>query len=208
MNMLIRKIATGATSVSLLGSIFTIPAFADIQITDNGAHSTSTVSVTVEKNCEVKQKNKTYVESLIDSKASTGGNSANHNTGSSVLVDTGNATSSVGIAVDGGSNTATNPCCCQCDRCDGVGPTSLHDVLISGNGHGSSNHATVSKTKSSYVYQKNKTRVLTLVSSRAKTGKNSASGNTDGGGTVDVKTGNAVSTADVVVTAPSNNLNP
>lgn len=209
MHTLIRKIATGAATAALLSSTFVPPAFAGIEISDNGVDSHNTVVVSVEKNCEVIQKNKTYVESEIDSKASSGGNNANSNTGSSVLIDTGNATSSVTVGVDGGLNSATNPCCCTCDGCGDVGPQSLsHNVVLSGNGDSSVNTATVLKTKSTYVYQKNKTRVRTAVRSRAKTGKNSASNNTDGGGSVAVKTGDADSLVDIQVTAPSNELNP
>jgi hypothetical protein len=78
--------------------------------------------------------------------------------------------------------------------------------LISGNGESSINTATLIKKKTSDVKQRNRTEVGTGVLSKAKTGRNKAKNNT--GGTVDVTTGNAVSTVTVDVFAPSNSLNP
>lgn len=187
----------------LLSSVVTA-AFADVtaEISGNGSDSINNISIESKNECNVSQKNTTSILTEIESSASTGGNTANGNTGADVTIDTGNATSTVGVSVEGGSNTATNPCCCQSNGCDSQ--PAEQTALISGNGESSINSVTLKKKKTSEVKQKNRTEVLTGVLSKAKTGKNKAKNNT--GGTVDVTTGNAVSTVDVSVTAPSNIL--
>ena len=200
------KVGAGIAAASLLLSSVATAAFADVtaDISGNGSGSINSIYIKNKSNCEVYQKNSTAVLTEIESSASTGGNTANGNTGSDVTIDTGNATSTVGVSVEGSSNTASNPCCCKCEGCDSQ--WAEHGALISGNGESSINSVTLKKEKTSKVKQKNKTEVLTGVLSKAKTGKNKAKNNT--GGTVDVTTGNAASTVDVLVTAPSNSLNP
>jgi hypothetical protein len=181
-------------------------AFADVtaEISGNGSGSTNTIYIKNKSNCKVYQKNSTAVLTEIESSASTGGNTANGNTGGDVTIDTGNATSTVGVSVEGSTNTASNPCCCQCGQCESQ--PAEQTALISGNGESSINTATLIKKKTSDVKQRNRTEVGTGVLSKAKTGRNKAKNNT--GGTVDVTTGNAVSTVTVDVFAPSNSLNP
>ena len=200
------KVGAGIVAASLLLSSVATGAFADVtaEISENGAGSINSIYIKHKNKCSVYQKNSTTVLTEIESSASTGGNKANGNTGADVTIDTGNATSTVGVSVEGGSNTATDPCCCQCERCDSQWVE--HGALISGNGESSINSVTLKKEKTSKVKQKNKTEVLTGVLSKAKTGKNKAKNNT--GGTVDVFTGNAVSTVTVDVFPPSNSLNP
>lgn len=210
MNTIVRKITTCVLSGLLLTSLTTSAAFADsAEISGNGSGSVNTISVKNKTECSVYQKNKTEVLTEVDSSANTGGNHASGNTGGSVTVGTGNATSTVTVTVDGSSNSATNPCCCQCNQCDHqleelqLGGNS---ALISGNGESSVNSITVKKKKETSVKQKNSTFVATGVTSKAKTGKNKTNNNT--GGTVDVTTGNSDSTVDVTVHSSSNSLNP
>ena len=205
-NKTIYKVGAGIVTASLLLSSMATAAFADYvaEISGNGAGSTNTIYIKNKSNCNVYQKNSTGVLTEIESSASTGGNKANGNNGGDVTIDTGNATSTVGVSVEGSSNTASNPCCCTCDGCESQ--PAEHTALISGNGEGSNNSVTLKKIKSSEVKQRNRTEVLTGVLSKARTGRNKAKNNT--GGTVDVLTGNAVSNVDVVVAAPSNSLNP
>lgn len=200
------KVGAGIVTASLLLSSMATAAFADVaaEISGNGSGSINNIYIKNKSDCKVYQKNSTAVLTEIQSSASTGGNTANGNTGGDVTIDTGNATSTVGVSVEGGSNTASNPCCCTCDGCESQ--PAEQTALISGNGESSINSVTLKKKKSSEVKQKNKTEVLTGVLSKAKTGRNKAKNNT--GGTVDVLTGNAESTVDVLVTAPSNSLNP
>jgi len=200
------KVGAGIVTVSLLLSSVATAAFADIsaEISENGAGSINSIYIKHKTECSVSQKNSTVVLTEIESQANTGGNTANGNTGSGVTIDTGNATSTVGVSVEGSTNTASNPCCCQCGHCESQ--PAEQTALISGNGESSINSVTLKKKKSSEVKQKNKTEVLTSALSKAKTGKNKAKNNT--GGTVDVLTGNAVSAVTVDVFPPSNSLNP
>ena len=205
MHTLIKRLAVGTVTGLFLTSIAATAAFADVaaEISGNGSGSINNINITNKSKCEVSQKNTTSVLTEIESSASTGGNTASGNTGSGVTIDTGDATSTVGVSVEGGSNTASNPCCCQCQ---GDSHLAAEGALISGNGESTINSVTLKNKKTSEVKQKNKTEVLTGVLSKAKTGKNKAKNNT--GGTVGVTTGNADSTVDVLVTAPSNSLNP
>lgn len=204
MNKIAYKVGAGIVTASLLLSSVATAAFADVaaEISGNGDGSFNSISIKHKTECSVYQKNSTAVLTEVESQANTGGNTANGNTGADVTIDTGNATSTVGVSVEGGSNIASNPCCCSCGSCESQ-PTE-QTALISGNGEDSINTVTLKKKKTSEVKQKNKTEVLTAALSKAKTGKNKAKNNT--GGTVDVTTGNAVSTVDVSVTAPSNTL--
>lgn len=203
---MVKKVTAGIVGGLFLASIAASSAFADVaaEISGNGSDSINNIYIKNKSECNISQKNTTSVLTEIESSASTGGNTANGNTGAGVTIDTGNATSTVGVSVEGSTNTASNPCCCTCGQCESQ--PAEQTALISGNGEGSINSVTLKKKKSSEVKQKNKTEVLTGVLSKAKTGKNKAKNNT--GGTVDITTGNAVSTVDVLVTAPSNTLNP
>jgi len=200
------KVGAGIITASLLLSSVATAAFADVsaEISENGAGSINSIYIKNKSECNVYQKNSTAVLTEIESSASTGSNTANGNTGGDVTIDTGDAASTVGVSVEGSTNTASNPCCCECGQCESQ--PAEQTALISDNGEGSINSVTLKKEKTSKVKQKNKTEVLTGVLSKAKTGKNKAKNNT--GGTVEVKTGDADSFVDVSVTAPSNSLNP
>lgn len=201
---MVRKIAVGAVGGLFLASLAASSAFADVsaEISENGAGSHNSIYIKHKSECSVYQKNKTEVLTEVESQANTGSNTANGNTGGNVTIDTGNATSTVTVDVEGGSNNAINPCCCQCEGCDLHWGTEV--ASISGNGEESVNSVTIKKKKSSSVKQKNETAVLTAVFSKAKTGKNKAKNNTNG--TVEVTTGNASSTVEVTVTSSSNTL--
>lgn len=194
------RVASTIAAGSLLASIFAPSALAngDIEISGNGKDSNNSVVVTSSSNCSVKQKNYTTVELEIASVANSGGNKANSNTGGDVSIDTGKATSEVTVGVTGGSNEATDPCCCQ-------EAIPAQDVTIKGNGDKTTNTAVVTSSKSSKVKQKNSTFLGAAILSKAKSGKNKSNSNT--GGSVGITTDDAKSTVDVTVDAPSNTLN-
>lgn len=202
--MLVKKIAAGVVGGILITSLVATSAFAGhfVEISGNGAWSYNSIRIKNKTECNVYQKNSTLVVTEVDSSASTGGNSASGNTGGDVDIDTGNADSTVIVTVEGSSNTADNPCCCTCDGCD----SSDQEEIISGNGSHSTNSISVKKEKRSSINQNNWTEVYTGVYSKSKTGRNRSNHNT--GGTVDVATGNADSTVDILVTTSSNTLNP
>lgn len=178
-------------------------ANASLEISGNAAGSNNTIDIKSEDNCKVYQSSNTNVETAVYTSASTGGNSASNNTGGNTSITTGDATSVTVVSVVGGSNSATNPCCCslQCPEED-----SSHSAVISGNGVNSDNDIKVNKKKSSEIKQRANTSVGLHLSTKAKTGKNRARNNT--GGTTSVETGKADSTTEVSVLGGSNTLNP
>jgi hypothetical protein len=104
------------------------------------------------------------------------------------------------MTVTGGSNTATDPCCCEKDPCEGGGYT----AKISDNGAFSWNTIGQASISSSLIVQGSSTNVGAMVGAKAKTGKNKAWFNT--GGTTMVKSGNATSSSSLSVSGGSNNL--
>lgn len=197
---------TAALLVSLLMASV-VSADSTLEISGNGAGSNNTIEVKLEENCEVKQTSNTNVEAIIYTSASTGGNSASNNTGGNTSITSGDATAVTTVTVTGGSNTATNPCCCdnQCEECGECG-NGGHSALISGNGANTDNDIKVSKKKNSEIKQRANTSAGLLLNTKAKTGKNRARNNT--GGTTTINTGIADSTTDVSVTGGTNTLNP
>lgn len=194
------KIGAGIATAALLGSSFIPTVFADNEISGNGDGSYNKIKITNNCTQTLSQSNVSTVVNNVSSNASTGGNNANGNTGGDVLVDTGNATSTVTITNYGSSNSATvSPCCCDQHQGESIN-------LISGNGENSTNKIKLNSSKNSSVGQSNVTSLRNRVRSKAKTGKNNANGNTDGSTTV--LTGDATSDITVTNTTPSNTLNP
>jgi len=198
-----KKIAYAAISASLAAFSMTPFAFADttLEIIGNGENSENKIEVTSTCTTHVTQTNGTSATISIGASSNTGGNSANGNTGpGNVKIDTGNATTTVGVNVTGGNNTATLPDCC-CDKCDGNTTES-----IKRNGKDSKNTIKTSSTISQTANQNGGTSAGVGVGAKAKTGKNKANNNTNGN--VDVLTGNAATTVGANVTGGSNTLNP
>lgn len=197
MTNLLRKVSVGVATGALFASLFATAAFAnvDVEIFGNGDNSINNATVDIITSTNITQNNTTNVSPDINSSAKTGNNEASNNTGGNVSIDTGNANSSVNVSV-GGSSNAANITACGCNQ--------TVNTTISGNGVDTLNDALVTKTHVLSASQGNLTTVSGPVRSRARTGRNRANSNTNG--TVNVTTGNAVSTVDVSVTAPSNTL--
>ncbi|PJA00532.1 MAG: hypothetical protein COX78_00420, partial [Candidatus Levybacteria bacterium CG_4_10_14_0_2_um_filter_35_8] len=175
-------------------------AFADsVTIQGNGAKSTNVAGILNINATFVSQNNETVAITLVSSKANTGGNTANGNTGGNVSVDAGNATSTVNTTVRGSTNYAAIPCGCS------EGTT---DIKVKGNGADSTNIAGAANINLSKTRQKNRTFAVTAVRSRARTGGNTANGNTGPGSVTVGTTGNASSTVYTTVGGSSNTLNP
>ncbi|MEK7550737.1 MAG: hypothetical protein AAB535_03050 [Patescibacteria group bacterium] len=199
MNKLTKKLAMGAISATIAMGTFAPMAFAaNLEIIGNGVNSINTIVIANSSDCTVSQKANTNVEALIGASASTGGNTANGNVGGTTSITTGNADAMATMTVNGGTNTATDPCCCTPDP---TTPT----IEISGNGVNTTNDVVVANTKSSTIRQRARTSVGALVKAKAKTGKNTANGNVGTGTTVN--TGVSTSTTDLTVTGGSNTLN-
>ena len=75
-------------------------------------------------------------------------------------------------------------------------------IILSGNGTGSGNTATVAVTQSTFVTQSNNADVTNVVNADADTGGNKASDNT--GGDVSIKTGDSDVTVDIKNTLNQN----
>lgn len=196
-----QKITAAAALGSLAASVFTPIAFADNSVTidGNGAGSTNVAGILNVNATSVSQTNTTAAITLVSSSASTGGNSADGNTGGNVTVDSGNATSTVNTTVGGSVNSANLPCGCSAE------PT---DITVIGNGAGSTNVAGAANINLSRTRQRNRTLAVTAVRSRARTGGNNASGNTGPGSVTVGPTGNSISTVNTTVTGSSNTLTP
>lgn len=191
----VAAVATVAASTLFAGAAMA----ADAEISGNGSGSVNSVTATQTSTEQVGQSNSSVVVTQVSSKASTGGNTANKNTGGDVLVVSGDAASAVDVIVEGGSNNAgVLPCGCPDDASN-----SAH---ISGNGSGSVNLISWLKLKTSSLTQLNTQVVTTGVLNKAKTGKNKANLNT--GGSTTVMSGSSTTGTGVFVGGSSNTVNP
>lgn len=207
MNKLILRLATSAATTALVLGSFAGPAFAvtpadgiTVDVSGNGSGSINGVDVTQSSTVVVSQSNAVDADIYAKTKANTGGNQASGNTGSGgVTITTGDADATTSIAVTGGSNTATVPCKCICNK----GPV---DVTVSGNGNDSINGTSVDSSSTFVANQGNSLKAKIKAKTKAKTGNNIANNNT-GGGTVGIGTGAATSVTGVGITGPTNTLN-
>lgn len=189
-------IATGAVLLNALAPL----ALADTQltITGNGSDPKSTINLSNSSNTTVVQSNNATVNNDVKTNLSTGGNRANDNTGGNVLVDTGNAKSTVNLSTVANSNKANVD---GCSACNGGNVT----VNVSGNGSDSKNRVNLDNSSSTNLFQNNNANVNNNVDTKANTGNNDANRNT--GGDVTVYTGNITSNVDVSTNVNSNVAN-
>ena len=190
----------GATiaTLSLVATLNAPVAFAEnLEISGNGNGSDNTIIVEEPTVTVVEQENHSLILTGAFSSASTGGNTANGNTGGDVTVESGDAKATTKVTVTGSSNEATLPDPCGCEA-------TPPDVLISGNGNNSINLVKVKKPTVTVVGQGNAQFIGTLAGAKAKTGWNTANGNT--GGSTTLTSGNATARTRVRVTGSSNTL--
>ena len=176
------KITTAFATGAVLANALAPMAFAqEVQISGNGSFSDNTVRLNTSSDTTVDQDNYASITNNVDSNASTGGNSADFNTGGDVTIRTGDATNNTEIVNAANLNVAT------VESCNGCGGST--DVLISGNGAFSDNTARVRTDNDVTVRQDNYARIYNDVDADAKTGGNDAGFNT--GGDVTIDTGDA-----------------
>jgi hypothetical protein len=183
MTNLQKKIAAAVTASAIIFQT-ALPVFAtdegtSLLITGNGAESDNDVVVTQVTTTTVSQNNVANISNDVDADADTGGNDANYNTGGSVSVKTGDATTGVGISNTANSNVADIDGCCAVDA----------SVEISGNGYNSDNDAALTLVNDTQVFQNNYANIKNDVDADSDTGDNDANYNT--GGDVWVETGDA-----------------
>ena len=204
MTKLQKKVATAIATGALLFNT-ALPAFADVtlEISGNGADTYNKAEVDVNQNRTVVQSNEANISNNVTATADTGDNDANRNTGGSVSVDTGNATTKVDVSNAANSNEAELECC-EADV----------DVLISGNGDNSTNKVELDVNDPRHhrghddeflgtgIFQENEAKIDNDVTAKADTGDNDANRNT--GGDVSVTTGDAKTTVDILNQANAN----
>lgn len=169
-------IATGAILFSAVS-----PAFAatTLTVTGNGASSENTVTVGQTNTTTVVQNNNANIQNNVSAKAETGDNTASRNTGGNVSVSTGDATSKTAVTNNVNTNVAQTACCAN-------GST---EVTVAGNGDKSENAVGLEQSNTTQVWQNNNANIENNVSAKAETGENKANSNT--GGNVTVKSGDA-----------------
>jgi len=188
------------TKTGMALSVFAMavtPAFADLEIKNNGGSSDSDITVKQQTSERVEQSNLTVVMTGITSLGNTGNVEVKGQTGGTVTVDTGSVMQSNMVTVGGSTNTANVENECGC--------VETPDVLIKGNGEKSKN-----KVKTEYVNKKtalqfNASTVGTGITTVGKTGNNKVSKGTNG--KAKLLTGDVTQMSIVGVTAPSNSLN-
>ncbi len=159
----------------------------DVTISGNGDKSDNYVKVDNDNTTYVKQDNNANVKNNVKSNANTGGNDANHNTGGSVKVTTGDASSTTTVTTNANANVAQVG--------GGNGEGAKFSAMIMGNGDRSDSDIKAYLDNSVNVLQANSAHVYNNVDSNAKTGGNDAKHNT--GGDVTIDTGNADIDVDV-----------
>jgi len=198
MSNLQKKVASAIAAGALLfNTILPVVAGTTIEISGNGSDSYNKAEVDVEQTTVVEQSNEANIQNTVNASANSGYNDANRNTGGEVSVDTGDATTSVGVTNVVNKNEAEVECC-QGDV----------DVLISGNGDNSTNKVDLDVNHSRrddpgvYVYQDNEAKIDNDVDADSNTGKNDANRNT--GSDVSITTGKADTSVDILNQANGN----
>jgi hypothetical protein len=158
----------------------------EVLISGNGSDSTNLVDLDLgdeedPMSVEVYQDNYADVTNLVWADADTGDNNANDNTGGSVSIDTGNASTWVALSTSANANSA---------RIGGGSGTGSVSAMIVGNGSDSKNTIELELLSETLLVQSNVADVFNKVDADADTGYNDANDNT--GGDVDIDTGNAL----------------
>jgi len=146
-----------------------IPVAADItiEISGNGSDSNNTAEVQQQTNTTVVQNNTANISNNVEAFADTGNNDANRNTGGDVSIDTGDASTLVGVSNTVNSNEAEVGGCCNLDT----------DILIADNGAGSDNDVHLKQRNNTAVYQDNWASIKNKVTADSFTGGNDANRN-------------------------------
>lgn len=193
LNQKLTTAGVAAAGAMLLISSAAFAGTTDLTISGNGADSENGIKLMEQTSTVVSQSNQTSISNHVHTSSNTGDNTASGNTGGSVYIETGDATSKTQISNTTGSNTAhVENCDCDTDV----------TVKIDGNGKDSENKAKVGVDSMTYLVQENKTKMTNMVHSDADTGNNKANHNTEGD--VTIVTGNAKSMVEVENQANSN----
>lgn len=140
----------------------------DALISGNGSESDNKIGLNSNNNTSVFQDNSAKIKNYVDANASTGKNDANDNTDGNVVIDTGNATTKVGVRNLANFNAVSVDCGC------------LNNLLVKelGNGSYSTNKIYVDSSEDLTNFQDNRAGLKNYIDAFAKTGKNDANRNT------------------------------
>jgi hypothetical protein len=168
----------------------------------NGVDSYNKASANVANNTLALQSNDAYVGNHITAKANSGRNSADRNTGGSVVVDTG--VSAIAAVLD----TRANFNAASLDNCGCVG---LGDVVVKnvGNGDSAKSKTYFNRENATEAFQTNLSAIANYGDFYNNSGKNSVDRNTGATGYSDpaIYTGNSVADVSVETAANENLLN-
>lgn len=158
-----------------------------VLISGNGSDSDNDVRLHNSNDLDVFQTNVAYVTNNVDTKASTGYNDANRNTGGDTTIITGNAKADASVSTVANANQA------RVSGRDGDGGSL--QAIVTGNGSYSDNDIDIHFDRDTALVQDNYADVYNDVYAKAETGYNDANDNT--GGDVAIKTGWAKAFANV-----------
>lgn len=195
--------------------------YISLKIMDNGAKTLNDINLTLDRSLLVTQGNFADIQNKVDAEASSGKNDANMNTGGDVMIDTGNASTGVGIDNMANFNYADLGCGCLLDiegKIAGNGYESENEInatlidlkeAFQTNEYVCGHHHRGIEVASLFGYGGDKKDACNDVEAESATGKNDANMNT-GDGTyedpVEVSTGNAENLVSVENTANANVL--
>lgn len=195
---ILQKIGAGLATGALL-TVASVPsAFAatDVNVSGNGAFSDNNAAVSSSCSTSLDQTNVSNISNNVVTRANTGGNTASFNTGGSVTIFTGDATTDVEVSNAAGSNVAS---------VDGSGcSTGSTDVSVHGNGAFSDNSVYVRNWDRESWRQFNANYLRNQIYTNLTTGNNSANFNT--GTDVVIHTGSTNADVEVENEAGSNVL--
>jgi hypothetical protein len=161
-------------------------AATNVKVKYNGKSSMNMVMVKKSSKTMVMQKNMSMVSNNVGVMQNTGGNKANNNTGSEVvMITTGNTSANVSsYNVTGGNYAIVDDCGCEPNETN---------IVVKNNGANTKNIVHVSEYDKTYMTQMNMAWVSNNVEVAQNTGMNSASGNTAGSenGDPSIHTGNS-----------------
>ena len=160
----------------------------DVLISGNGADSDNKVELKDEKDSGVQvfQDNNADVKNHVDADSNSGDNEAEENAGGDVSIETGDASTTVGVSTTANANWA---------QVGGNGSNPTLSLRIVDNGADTKNKIKLDLDGGVLLTQNNDAKVVNDVDADADTGDNEAEENT--GGDVSIETGDA--TVDVTV---------
>lgn len=145
----------------------------DVLISGNGSSSENEVKLENANTNSVYQDNKADIKNEVDSRAKTGYNDANRNTGGDTTILTGNATAGADVLSKANANIAS------VGQSSTTNPGTL-SARILGNGSNSENEIELGNERSVMIVQDNNAKIKNDVDVSAKTGANEANDNTNG----------------------------